>query len=238
MDVQKDKIISIAEEMFNNSKEKINLLEVLKELHSRNLSLNYDIFKTITNRLDPYGNYIEIPNFITDFIFKYLSNKKVKTVMDPCANTGHFLDSIVSNYNPEFSLGLDENAQNIEIAKLLCQKNNTIWVFPKPKNYSIEMANKKIKYDVIVSCIPFLFKKKSLREIMFNSTEIIKKDKMVDFGTWIMFLSTLLLSEEGVAFFIFPSAFLSSLNQVLYKDFYINSVFSLPNNFLVSGIPI
>ncbi len=234
MDIQKDKIISIAKEIYSNSKEKINLLEVFKELDSRKLPLDYDIFNKIKNRFDPYGNYIEIPNFIFDFIFKYLSDKKVKNVLDPCANTGHFLDSIVSNYNPEFSLGIDENAQNIEIANLLCQKNNIKWVLPKPKNYLREMFKKKKKYDVIVCCTPFLSNKKSLREIGFNSTEIIKKDRMVNFGPWIMFFSSLLLSKKGVAFFIFPSAFISTFNQLFPIDLYTNAVFSLPFNLIKS----
>jgi len=238
MDIQKEEIISIAEEIFKKSKEKIDLLEVLKELDSRNLPLNYDIFNTITNRFDPYGNYIEIPNFISDFIFKYLSGKKVKNILDPCTNIGHFLDSIVSNYNPEFSLGIDENVQNIEIAKLLCQKNNIKWVSSRPENYLREMYNKKKFFDVIVCCTPFLFYKKSWKEIAFDSTQIIKKDEMVDFGYFIMFFSTFLLSKEGVAFFIFPSAFLSSFNQELHKDLYINAVFSLPYNlFKFTGSP-
>ncbi len=159
MDVQKEKIISIAEEIYTNTKEKINLLEVLKQLDSRKLPLNYDIFNAIRNRFGPYGNYIEIPNIISDFIFKYLSDRKVKNILDPCANIGHFLDSIVSNYNPEFSLGIDENVQNIEIAKLLSKKNNIKWVFSRPENYLREMFKAKNIYDVIVCCIPLNFGK-------------------------------------------------------------------------------
>lgn len=234
MDVQKEKIISIAEEIYTNTKEKISLLEVLKQLDSRNLPLNYDIFNAIRNRFGPYGNYIEIPNIISDFIFKYLSDRKVKNILDPCANIGHFLDSIVSNYNPEFSLGIDENVQNIEIAKLLSEKNNIKWVFSRPENYLREMFKAKNIYDVIVCCIPFLHYEKSLKEIAINSTQIIKKDKMVDFGFFIMFYSSFLLSKEGVAFFIFPSAFLSAFNHLLHKDLYINAVFSLPFNLIKS----
>ena len=234
MDVQKEKIISIAEEIFKKSKKKIDLLEVLKGLDSRKLPLNYDIFNAIRNRFDLYGNYIEISNIISDFIFKYLSDRKVKNILDPCANIGHFLDSIVSNYNPEFSLGIDENVQNIEIAKLLSRKNNTKWVFSKPKNYLREMFKVKNKFDVIVCCIPFLHYKKSLKEIAIDSTQI-KKDKMVDFGVFILFYSSLLLSKEGVAFFIFPSAFLSSFNYLLHKDLYINAAFSLSGNLIKSS---
>lgn len=194
MDVQKEKIVSIAEEIYTNTKGKISLLEVLKQLNSRNLPLNYDIFNAIRNRFVPYGNYIEIPNIISDFIFKYLSDRKVKHILDPCANTGQFLDSIVSNFNPKFSLGIDENIQNIEIAKLLCQKNNIKWVFSKPENYLREMFKKKNIYDVIVCCIPFLHYEKSLKEIAVNSTQIIKKDEMLDFGFFIMFYSSLLIA--------------------------------------------
>jgi len=234
MDVQKEKIISIAEEIFKKSKKKIDLLEVLKGLDSRKLPLNYDIFNAIRNRFYLYGNYIEISNIISDFIFKYLSDRKVKNILDPCANIGHFLDSIVSNYNPEFSLGIDENVQNIEIAKLLSRKNNTKWVFSKPKNYLREMFKVKNKFDVIVCCIPFLHYEKSLKEIAIDSTQI-KKDKMVDFGVFILFYSSLLLSKEGVAFFIFPSAFLSSFNYLLHKDLYINAAFSLSGNLIKSS---
>ena len=234
MDVQKEKIISIAEEIYTNTKEKISLLEVLKQLDSRNLPLNYDIFNAIRNRFGPYGNYIEISNIISDFIFKYLSDKKVKNILDPCANIGHFLNSVVSKYKPEFSLGIDENAQNVEIAKLLCQKNNTKWVFSKPENYLREMFKVKKNFDVIVCCIPFLYYERSLKKIAIDSTQI-KKDKMVNFGAFILFYSTLLLSKEGVAFFIFPSAFLSGFNYLLHKDLYINAVFSLSGNLIKSS---
>lgn len=53
MDIQKEKVVSIAEEIFKNPKEKIDLLEFLKELDSRNLPLNYDIFNTIEIGLIP-----------------------------------------------------------------------------------------------------------------------------------------------------------------------------------------
>jgi hypothetical protein len=238
MDIQKEKIISITEEIFNKSKEKISLLELLKELNSRNIPLSYDIFNKIKNKLDHYGRYIEIPNFISDFIFKYLSGKKIKNVLDPCANIGHFLNSIVSNYNPEFSLGIDENVQNIEIAKLLCQKNNTRWVFSKPENYLREMLTKKKNYDVIVSCIPVLDYKRTQKEILVNFPQIKTKDKLFDFGFFILDLSCSLLNEKGVGFFIIPSAFLPTVNLSLRKDFYINSVFSLPHNlFRSTGLP-
>jgi len=78
MDVQKEKIISIAEEIYANTKEKISLLELLKQLDFRNLPLDYDIFNKIKNWFKPYGNYIEVSNYIIDFIFKYLSDRKVK----------------------------------------------------------------------------------------------------------------------------------------------------------------
>jgi len=93
------------------------------------------------------------------------------------------------------------------------------------------MFNVEKKFDVIVCCIPFLYYKKSLKEIAIDSTQI-KKDKMVHFGFFILFYSSLLLSKEGVAFFIFPSAFLSSLNHLLPKGLYINAVFSLSGNLI------
>jgi type I restriction-modification system DNA methylase subunit len=219
------KLFEIADSF--RGKHNIDILTLIKEASSNNISLDYKNIREMSLWFRQ-GGEIFVPEIVTDFITKVLEDYTVKNVIDPFAGIGNLLSSVLLNLKYNSAFGLVQNEKQLEVASILDHSSKTNWL---DKNINEFFQENSIQFDTVISCLPLLLIGKEEFKLKIGDQIIKLKDSLTNI---IMLKSLTNLSPTGIGVFIVPQSFFLESNSKfrnLMSDigFNIQMAISLPS---------
>ena len=224
MSTIRNKLWEIADEFRGRP---IDTLLILKTAKSRGIKFDMeDVILLLTK--DKKSDLFSCPYFIPKFIQKYLKDNPINSILDTSAGIGTLVAPIVHELAPNQAIALEKNQQLYEIARILGHETGIEWRLGSPLNLLDDIEQ---KFDIILGSLPWNLKPESLTFSLDNTNIEIRDDA----DKLIILKSSLLMTQEGVGFFITSPnfTFKRSKNSVYENlsrlNLYVDAIFSLPN---------
>jgi hypothetical protein len=224
MSTIRNKLWEIADEFRGRP---IDTLLILKTAKSRGIKFDLeDVILLLTK--DKKSDLFCCPYFISKFIQNYLKDNPINSILDTSAGIGALVAPIVYGLAPNQAIALEKNQQLYEIARMLDHETGIEWRLGSPLNLLDDIEQ---KFDIVLGSPPWNLKPESLTFTLENANIEIRDDA----DKLIILKSSLLMTQEGVGFFITSPnfTFKRSKNSVYENlsrfNLYIDAIFSLPN---------
>jgi len=205
-----------------------DIYSILSTAVQKNIEFTYKDVRELCLKFGK-NNELYFPEIIAEFVSNYLSDRNNIKILDPWSRIGSFINPVLSAIPSSKGTGLSINNIDLQVSNYLgCTNINMIYVQKSDLLESLEEQ----EYDVVVSCPPFNLGPKDSITIVNNGKEVLVKDFL---NNLIILKSAILLSKEGIAFYVVPSNFfIDSVDSNVKNSFdkfglYINAVFSLPS---------
>lgn len=229
---EKLKLIFAQLDNLRNSGKKVNYIDFIKTLIEEGIKLKYDdIIYIIENfplhRRHMVGEFY-LPKFITSFINSYLKDSEVDSILDPWAVIGSIGQVLSERLKPSKTVALFKKHEHYELSNLLYKNNQIENIAGNPIRLVDGLEE---SFDLVVANLPWGMRPLALT-LKNDLSEINIRDEE---GNLLLLKSAMLLSKEGVGFFIVSPKFMFSNNDKSVRanlskfGLYIEAALSLPS---------
>ena len=143
----------ICEEL-RNKNERSTIPAIIRELQKKGIEINDDCIDSILRTQTHKYSFQEstFPNYVKEFIFELLKDKKPLSILDPCAGYGIDIFRLVKKLGSENSVGIVNNDDAYKTAHLIDENSRINWRLGEPLSTLDRLGE---KYDAIVSSLPY-----------------------------------------------------------------------------------
>ena len=220
-----NKLYNIADEL--RGQQPFDTLLILKTAESRGIKFDLEDVNLLLTK-DRKSNLFCCPHFIQKFIYDYLKDNPLNSILDTSAGIGALLAPIVHELAPNQAIALEENQQAHEIAIMLGYESGIDWRLGVPLNLLDDIEQ---EFEIIAGSPPWSSKPESLT-FPLDDKDIEIRD---DIDKLTILKSSLLMTPDGVGFFITsPNFTFKDFKNGVYKNLwrfnlFIDTILSLPN---------
>ena len=203
----------------------VSLHLVIREATAQGIKLKLDQLRRIAMLTRDYEP--SFPDFILNFIKEYLGGYKPSTILDPWANFGLDLIHIANSLKPTEAIGLTQNMEVLDTARLLDTGDLIDWRYGDPLTILGELTD---RFDLVASCLPWGMKRSS--EVLNSESGPLElRDEI---NNLLLLKSSTLLNRTGLGFFIVaPSFTITRHKRTVYENLHffglhIDAILSIP----------
>jgi len=205
---------------------------IIIEAKRRGLSPTYADVRQAARRLPmaAVGTFY-LPEILPAFLSACVESTGPLSVLDPWCGIGELVTEVASKAKVSRAVAVTPSLAEVEVARLLAGDRGISWKTGEPLDELDALSEKGERFDVVVSCPPFLAGPREEVRIATSEGELTVRGHASEL---VILKAAMLLAEGGTAFFVVPDRFFldraaGSVRKALAEcGLYLDAVFAFP----------